>query len=103
MLVVFHVPLSGIFFLSILAIALKLITLLALSLFFSSLFSSGVTAFLLIATYIIGHSGFALLEYGILAHNVFLESIAKGILTFFPNLEALNTKSMVHLLTPPPL
>ena len=81
------------FFPAILGIILKLLSLLVLILFFSSFTSPMIAMFLTIASYIIGHSGYAMLDA---AHtSPALGYVGKAVLTFFPNLEAMNLKSYV--------
>ena len=92
----YTIEITGIFFLAIFGIWLKLCTLLSLSLLFSVYFSTAIASFGVIAAYIIGHSGYALLEYSVIAKNALLDIIARGILIFFPNLSALNTKNLIH-------
>ena len=92
----YTIEITGIFFLAIFGIWLKLCALLSLSLLFSVYFSTAIVSFGVIAAYIIGHSGYALLEYSVFAKNALLDIIARGILIFFPNLSALNTKNLIH-------
>jgi ABC-type transport system involved in multi-copper enzyme maturation permease subunit len=87
--------LDGVFFLSIIGIFLKCISLLALILFFSTFTSPILSIFMTGASYIIGHSGYIMLEYGLQSGDVFLRTIARWILIFFPNLESLNLKNLV--------
>lgn len=83
-------------FVSLFAIFLKHITLLALILFFSIFLSGGITTFLILAFYIIGHSGYALLEYAKNNENFLIENVGNFILFFFPNFESINFKNLVH-------
>lgn len=92
----FGVSVTLVLFVSIFAIFLKLISLLAISLFFSIFLSSGIATFGVLAAYIIGHGGYTLLEYGILNQNPFFEAIASAILMIFPNFLSLNFKSQIH-------
>lgn len=78
-------------------IFVKLAAILAVMLFFSVFLSGGVATFMTIATYVIGHNGYALLEYGIQGKHAFMETIAHGILMIFPNLSSINMKSTIHL------
>lgn len=96
----FSVPLTPIFFLSILGIFFKLLILLAIALFLSIFLSGSIATFGVLATYIIAHSGYTMLEYGILNENIFFEKIAAAILMIFPNFVALNFKSQIHLNLP---
>lgn len=89
------VILDSIFFLAVLWILLKLFSLLALSLFFSTIVSPGLAMFMVIASAIIGHGGYAVLEYAIRSGDHFYMYFAKGLLIFFPNLESLNLKNLV--------
>lgn len=50
------------FFLAVLGIYLKLLSLLALILFFSTFVSPMIAMFMTIASYMIGHSGYTILE-----------------------------------------
>ncbi len=84
-----------IFFLAVLGIYLKLLSLLALILFFSTFVSPMIAMFMTIASYVIGHSGYTMLEYAFQAKDSFLSTFATAILTFFPNLESLNLKNYV--------
>lgn len=54
-----------------------------------------VAMFMTITSYIIGHSGYTVLEYGISGHNIVSITFARFLLAFFPNLEALNLKNYV--------
>ncbi|MBX9809559.1 ABC transporter permease [Candidatus Gracilibacteria bacterium] len=89
------VVLDNIFFISIVGIFLKLLSLLSLSLFFSTIVSPGLAMFMTIACAIIGHGGYAVLEYALRFGNHFYLYFAQGILVFFPNLESLNLKNLV--------
>lgn len=86
---------DSIFFLAILWILLKLFSLLALSLFFSTIVSPGLAMFMTIASAVIWHGGYAVLEYAIRAGDMPYIYFAKGLLIFFPNLESLNLKNLV--------
>lgn len=100
LLLFFQIPVTEIFIISLLGIFLKLLSLLAITLFFSIFLSNGIATFSTLAVYIIGHSGYALLEYAFLSENIIFENLAKIILFFFPNLLALNFKSLVHTSLP---
>jgi hypothetical protein len=76
-------------------IFLKFLSLLALILFFSTFVSPMIAMFMTIASYIIGHSGYTIFETAIRNQDAFFELFARGILTFFPNLESLNLKNYV--------
>jgi hypothetical protein len=84
-----------IFFLAVLGIFLKLLALLALSLFFSTIVSPGLAMFMTIASTIIGHGGYAILEYAIRSGSGVYMYFARGVLILFPNLESLNLKNLV--------
>ena len=89
------IPLDPLLAPAILGIILKLFSLLALILFFSAFVSPMIAMFLTIASYMIGHSGYLLLDYARHDMSPMMGYIGKGILTFFPNLEALNLKNYV--------
>ncbi len=73
----FSVAITSIFLISIVGIFLKLLIGIILMLFFSTFLSSSVATFLTLAFYIIGQSGYALLEYGLLHGNAILEFFAR--------------------------
>lgn len=78
-------------------IFLKLAIALALMLFFSVFLSGGVATFMVIASYIIGHNGYALFEYGVRGKHIVMEYIAHIILTIFPNFSSINLRNSIHL------
>lgn len=80
---------------AVVGIYLKLLSLLALILFFSTFVSPMIAMFMTIASYMIGHSGYTILDSAIQNHDTFMGYFARGILTFFPNLESLNLKNYV--------
>ncbi|MBC7503626.1 ABC transporter permease [Candidatus Gracilibacteria bacterium] len=84
-----------IFALAVIGIFLKLLSLLALSLFFSTIVSPGLAMFMTIASTIIGHGGYVVLEYAIRSGNVVYMYFARGVLILFPNLASLNLKNLV--------
>jgi Cu-processing system permease protein len=84
-----------IFFLAVVGIFLKLVSLLALSLFFSTIVSPGLAMFMTIASAIIGHGGYQILEYAIRSGSMMYMYFARGVLVLFPNLESLNLKNLV--------
>ena len=86
---------DSIFLLAVLGIFLKLLSLLALSLFFSTIASPGLAMFMTIASAIIGHGGYVVLEYAMRAGSIVYLYFARIILIFFPNLESLNLKNLV--------
>lgn len=83
------------FFFAVWAIFLKLLAILALILFFSTCVSPMIALFMTIASYIIGHSGYLMLEYAISSKDSIFLLLARGILALFPNLESLNLKNYV--------
>lgn len=89
------IAIDPLFALAILWIILKLFSLLAVILFFSSFVSPMIAMFLTICTYVIGHSGYVLLTEAGFKNDPTLSFIGKSILTFFPNLEALNLKNYI--------
>jgi len=70
-------------------------TLLALILFFSTCVSPTIALFMTLASYIIGHSGYIMLEYAIGSADVVFMQVARFILAVFPHLEDLNLKNYV--------
>ncbi len=97
LMIFFHVAISGIFLISILGIFLKLVTLVAIMLFFSIFLSSGIATFATLAVYIVAHSGYALLEFALTHANELMLNMGRAVLFVFPNFQALNFKNMVHL------
>jgi ABC-type transport system involved in multi-copper enzyme maturation permease subunit len=89
------VGLDSIFFLAIVGIFLKLLSLLALSLLFSTIVSPGLAMLMTITSTILGHGGYAILEYAMRSGDHFYLYFARGVLIFFPNLESLNLKNLV--------
>lgn len=83
------------FFFAIVGIYLKLLTILALILFFSTCVSPTIALFMTLASYIIGHSGYIMLEYALGSTDIIFMQIAHFILAIFPNLESLNLKNYV--------
>lgn len=93
--------LDTLFFPAILGIVLKLLALLAVILFFSSFTSPMIAMFLTIAVYMIGHSGFMMLDYARSGTgNESMRYLGELILTIFPNLESLNLKNYVAIGAP---
>jgi hypothetical protein len=80
---------------AIIGISLKLLALLALILFFSSFVSPTIAMFLTIASYIIGHGGYSMLDYARWEGSAQALYMAKFLLVAFPNLEAMNLKNYV--------
>lgn len=70
MLMIRDIALDPLMFYAILGVVLKLFSLLALILFFSTFVSPMVAMFMTIATYMIGHSGYTMLDYAISQGNV---------------------------------
>lgn len=89
------IPIDPLLFLAVLGIILKLLSLLALILFFSTFVSPMIAMFMTIASYMIGHSGYTLLDYALHQNNIVMGYIGKCILVLFPNLEAMNLKNYV--------
>jgi hypothetical protein len=87
--------LDTLLFPAIIGITLKLFSLLGLILFFSTFTSPMIAMFLTIASYIIGHGGYAMLEYAYWDGAPIMGYIGKMVLIFFPNLESLNLKLYV--------
>lgn len=85
------------FFLAILGIFLKALSLLVLILFFSTFTSPMLAIFMTGASYVIGHSGYILLEYAKSAWHTVMLRLAEFVLVFFPNLESLNLKNLVAM------
>jgi Cu-processing system permease protein len=80
---------------AIMGITLKLIALLVLILFFSTFVSPMIAMFLTIASYIIGHGGYAMLDYAKWEASAPALYMAKFLLVMFPNLESMNLKNYV--------
>lgn len=74
---------------------IKLEALLALVLFFSTWVSPMVAMFMTITSYIIGHSGYTVLDYAITHQSLAAQTFARLLLALFPNLASLNLKSYV--------
>ena len=89
------IAIDTIFLLAVLGIYLKLLALLALSLFFSTVVSPGLAMFMTIASSIIWHWWYVMLEYAIDKVSYTYLYLAQGVLIFFPNLESLNLKNLV--------
>ena len=96
-LLVHGVDLTSIFFIAILGIYMKLLSILSIILFFGVFTSPMVTLFTGIMSYIIGHSGYAVIDYATRIHNDALLVIGKIILGIFPNLSSLNIKNMIEM------
>jgi ABC-type transport system involved in multi-copper enzyme maturation permease subunit len=95
MLMMRGIEIDTLLYYAILGIVIKLFILLGLILFFSSFVSPMIAMFLTIASYMIGHSGYTLLEYARFGGEVMMAYVGQAILIFFPNLEALNLKNYV--------
>lgn len=96
LMMAYKVAITPIFFLAIFGIFLKLTILVALILFFSIFLSSSVATFLILAVYIIAHSGYALLEFAQHQANEMMLWVGRAILFFFPNFQAINYKNFIH-------
>ncbi len=48
-----------------------------------------------ITSTVLGHGGYAILEYAMRSGDQFYLYFARGVLIFFPNLESLNLKNLV--------
>lgn len=83
------------FLYAILGIWVKLQALLALILFFSTWVSPMVAMFMTITSYIIGHSGYTVLDYAVQHQSFGAQVFSRILLAVFPNLEALNLKNYV--------
>ncbi len=86
---------DALFFYAIFGIFLKLLTILGLILFFSTFVSPTLALFMTLSSYIIGHSGYVMLEYALWSGDTLFLQMARFILAFFPNLESLNLKNYV--------
>jgi ABC-type transport system involved in multi-copper enzyme maturation permease subunit len=89
------VMIDTVFLISIACIAIKLLSLLSLILLFSTFVSTGLAIFMTIASAIIGHGGYTMLDYAIRHQDSIYAVLARTILVAFPNLESLNLKSLV--------
>jgi len=89
------ISVDGIFFMAIIGIFLKLLSLLALTLLFSTFVSPGLAMFMTIASAVIGHGWYIVYEYALRFGSTGYLYFAQGILMLFPNLESLNLKNLV--------
>jgi len=80
---------------SVVLILAKLLSLLALSLLFATIVSPSIAMFMTIASAIIGHGGYVVLEYAMRSGSTLYLYFAKAVLIVFPNLESLNLKNLV--------
>jgi hypothetical protein len=80
---------------SVVLIFAKLLSLLALSLFFATIVSPSIAMFMTIASAIIGHGGYVVLEYALRSGSTLYLYFGKTVLIAFPNLESLNLKNLV--------
>lgn len=80
---------------SLIGIVLKLFSLLVLILFFSTFVSPTIAMFLTIASYIIGHGWYNMLDFAHWEWSTQALYMGRFLLIFFPNLEALNLKNYV--------
>jgi len=69
--------------------------MLALILFFSTWVSPVLAMFMTMISYIIGHSGYAVLDYAFFHGNMTANVFGRVLLATFPNLEALNIKNYI--------
>ncbi|MBP9779841.1 ABC transporter permease subunit [Candidatus Gracilibacteria bacterium] len=83
------------FFLAVLGIYIKLLAILSLILFFSTCIAPTLALFMTLAGYIIGHSGFIMLQYAQESLDIIFLTLARFILALFPNLLSLNLKNYV--------
>jgi ABC-type transport system involved in multi-copper enzyme maturation permease subunit len=86
---------ESLFFLAVLGIYIKLLAVLSLILFFSTCIAPTLALFMTLAGYIIGHSGFIMLQYAQESMDVIFLTLARFILALFPNLLSLNLKNYV--------
>jgi Cu-processing system permease protein len=82
-------------FAALIGIILKLLALLVLILFFSTFVSPLIAMFLTIASYIIGHGGYDMLDYARWEGSLTALYMGRALLVIFPNLESLNLKNYV--------
>ncbi len=88
-------PIDALLFPAILGILIKLFSLLVLILFFSTFVSPIIAMFLTIASYVIGHGGYEMLDYSRWEASSQALYMGRALLVFFPNLESLNLKNYV--------
>jgi ABC-type transport system involved in multi-copper enzyme maturation permease subunit len=88
-------PLSFLVFASIGFIYLKLLLLFAIILFFSTFISPLLSILLVLGVYIISHSITTMTDMAIRSGNHILYYFSKFLMVVFPNLEALNIKSII--------
>lgn len=88
-------PLSTLLFVSIGFIYLKLLLLFAIILFFSTFISPLLSILLVMGVYVIGHSVTTMTDMAIRSGNQALFYFSKALMVVFPNLEALNIKSLI--------
>jgi ABC-type transport system involved in multi-copper enzyme maturation permease subunit len=90
-----HTPLSALLFASIGFIYLKLLLLFAIILFFSTFISPLLSILLVMGVYIISHSITTMTDMALRSGNHILYYFSKFLMVVFPNLEALNIKSLI--------
>lgn len=90
-----HTPLSFLLFISIGFIYLKLLLLFAIILFFSTFISPILSILLVMGVYIISHSITTMTDIALRSGNYILYYFSKTLMVIFPNLEALNIKSLI--------
>ncbi len=83
------------FFMAVVTIWIKLEILLALIIFFSTWVSPIIAMFMTIASYIIGHSWYSILEFALQNQSLPAQIFARTVLALFPNLTSLNLKLYV--------
>ena len=89
-----------VFYPAVLGIILKLLALLVIILFFSTFVSPTIAMFLTLASYIIGHGGYDMLDYARWEGSTQALYMGRALLVLFPNLEAMNLKNYVGTLAP---
>lgn len=80
---------------ALLGIYLKLLILLSVILFFSTVASPILSMFVTIAFYFIGHNAYVMLDFATRKQDIFFDLIGRTVVTIFPNLEILNLKTYI--------
>ena len=91
----FGFAITSFFFLAVVGIFIKLLAILSLILFFSTFISPILALFMTLASYVIGHSGYVILEHSLTDGSPYFHMFARVVLGIFPNLESLNLKNYV--------
>ncbi len=91
----FGFAITGFLVFAILGIFIKLLAILSLILFFSTFISPVLALFMTLASYVIGHSGYVILEHSLTDGSPYFHLFARVVLGIFPNLESLNLKNYV--------